>query len=141
MPEVPVYSCGNDQCASAAGAGLLAEGDAVCNFGTATVIYTLRGCQPEWLGPNQIAGIDARGNRTSTIYDAAGRSLANINPLNQRVTTAYDTAGEVIANIDPLNLLQVELLRRFRDTDRSDRVQRGIHISINGVASGLRNTG
>ena len=43
--------------------------------------------------------------------------------------------------IDPLNLLQVELLRRFRDSDRSERVQRGIHISINGVASGLRNTG
>jgi phosphoenolpyruvate carboxylase len=43
--------------------------------------------------------------------------------------------------IDPLNLLQVELLKRFRNGERSDRVQRGIQISINGVASGLRNTG
>ena len=43
--------------------------------------------------------------------------------------------------IDPLNLLQVELLRRFRNSDQGDQVQRGIHISINGVAAGLRNTG
>lgn len=43
--------------------------------------------------------------------------------------------------IDTLNLLQVELLKRFRDGDRGDEVQRGIHISINGIAAGLRNTG
>ncbi|WP_434034880.1 phosphoenolpyruvate carboxylase [Cupriavidus sp. a3] len=43
--------------------------------------------------------------------------------------------------IDPLNLLQLELLQRFRSGDQSDRVRRGIHISINGVAAGLRNTG
>jgi phosphoenolpyruvate carboxylase len=43
--------------------------------------------------------------------------------------------------IDPLHHLQVELMRRFRAGEQNDRLQRGIHISINGVAAGLRNTG
>lgn len=51
--------------------------------------------------------------------------------------------------IDPLNHLQVELMRRYRavpaakrEADPSmERVQRGIHLSINGIAAGLRNTG
>jgi phosphoenolpyruvate carboxylase len=43
--------------------------------------------------------------------------------------------------IDPLNYLQVELLRRHRAGDTDERVQRGIHLTINGVASGLRNSG
>jgi len=47
--------------------------------------------------------------------------------------------------IDPLNYLQVELIRRARGATPkrpvSERVKRGIHISINGVAAGLRNSG
>lgn len=43
--------------------------------------------------------------------------------------------------IDPLHHLQVELVRRYRAGQADDRVQRGIHISINGIAAGLRNTG
>jgi phosphoenolpyruvate carboxylase len=47
--------------------------------------------------------------------------------------------------IDPLHHLQVELIRRYREgkrpQDRDERAQRGIHISINGIAAGLRNTG
>ena len=43
--------------------------------------------------------------------------------------------------IDPLHHLQVELIRRYREGKADDRVQRGIHISINGIAAGLRNTG
>jgi phosphoenolpyruvate carboxylase len=47
--------------------------------------------------------------------------------------------------LDPLNHLQVELLRRYRSQREplasQERLQRGIHISINGVAAGLRNTG
>ena len=47
--------------------------------------------------------------------------------------------------LDPLNHLQVELLRRYRNRregqDGVDRLQRGIHLSINGIAAGLRNTG
>ncbi|MBK6385644.1 MAG: phosphoenolpyruvate carboxylase [Rhodoferax sp.] len=43
--------------------------------------------------------------------------------------------------IDPLHHLQVELVRRYRAGRADERVQRGIHISINGIAAGLRNTG
>jgi phosphoenolpyruvate carboxylase len=43
--------------------------------------------------------------------------------------------------LDPLNHLQVELLRRWRAGQHDERTQRGIHISINGIAAGLRNTG
>ena len=43
--------------------------------------------------------------------------------------------------IDPLHHLQVELVRRHRAGQLDERTQRGIHISINGIAAGLRNTG
>ncbi len=49
--------------------------------------------------------------------------------------------------IEPLNHLQVELMRRYRSLSNSERaeklerLQRGIHLSINGIAAGLRNTG
>jgi len=51
--------------------------------------------------------------------------------------------------LDPLNHLQVELLRRYRQRagnpdkglESLERLQRGIHLSINGIAAGLRNTG
>ncbi len=43
--------------------------------------------------------------------------------------------------IDPLHHLQVELIRRYRAGQTDERVQRGIHISINGIAAALRNTG
>lgn len=45
---------------------------------------------------------------------------------------------------DPLHHLQVELIRRVRKTPDAtpfDRAKRGIHIAINGIAAGLRNTG
>jgi phosphoenolpyruvate carboxylase len=43
--------------------------------------------------------------------------------------------------IDPLHHLQVELLRRYRKNDSDEHVRTGIHISINGIAAGLRNSG
>jgi phosphoenolpyruvate carboxylase len=43
--------------------------------------------------------------------------------------------------IDPLHHLQIELVRRYRAGKHDERVQRGIHIAINGIAAGLRNTG
>src|SRR5690606_8978475 len=43
--------------------------------------------------------------------------------------------------IEPLNLLQVELLRRHRAGDQDPRVAEGIHLSINAVATALRNSG
>jgi phosphoenolpyruvate carboxylase len=43
--------------------------------------------------------------------------------------------------IDPLNHLQIELIRRLRIGDDAAEVREGIHLTINGIAAGLRNTG
>jgi phosphoenolpyruvate carboxylase len=43
--------------------------------------------------------------------------------------------------LDPLNHLQVELLRRHRSGQTDDRTRRAIHLTINGLAAGLRNSG
>ena len=43
--------------------------------------------------------------------------------------------------LSPLNHVQVELLERYRNGDEDERVHRGIHLSINGIAAGLRNSG
>ncbi|MEG0141371.1 MAG: phosphoenolpyruvate carboxylase, partial [Comamonas sp.] len=43
--------------------------------------------------------------------------------------------------IDPLHHLQVELVRRWRAGQTDDKVKNGIHLSINGIAAGVRNTG
>jgi len=57
------------------------------------------------------------------------------NPLLQRsIRTRFPY-------MDPLNHLQIELLKRHRSGEGDERVQRGIHMSINGIAAGLRNSG
>lgn len=43
--------------------------------------------------------------------------------------------------IEPLNLLQVQLLRRYRSGENDARIREGIHLSINAVATALRNSG
>jgi len=43
--------------------------------------------------------------------------------------------------IEPLNLLQVEMLRRHRAGEKDPRVREGIQLSINAIATALRNSG
>ncbi|HXP95509.1 MAG TPA: phosphoenolpyruvate carboxylase [Telmatospirillum sp.] len=43
--------------------------------------------------------------------------------------------------LDPLNHLQIALLQRYRAGETDDRLRRGIHLTINGIAAGLRNSG
>ena len=43
--------------------------------------------------------------------------------------------------LDPLNHVQIELLKRHRAGDTDEKVVEGIHLSINGIAAGLRNSG
>jgi phosphoenolpyruvate carboxylase len=61
--------------------------------------------------------------------------LLELNPLLKR------SIRNRFPYIDPLNYLQVELLRRHRAGETDERVQRGIHLTINGIAAGLRNSG
>ena len=64
--------------------------------------------------------------------------LANNPPLARSIKNRS-------AYLDPLNHLQIELIRRHRagraGQPVDERIKRGIHISINGVAAGLRNSG
>lgn len=46
-----------------------------------------------------------------------------------------------IPYLDPLNHLQVQLLRRWRSGDRERVVEKGISLTLNGLATGLRNSG
>ncbi|HSJ91142.1 MAG TPA: phosphoenolpyruvate carboxylase [Ilumatobacter sp.] len=43
--------------------------------------------------------------------------------------------------LDPLHVLQADLLRRHRAGEREDLVERGIQLTINTIATGLRNSG
>jgi phosphoenolpyruvate carboxylase len=44
--------------------------------------------------------------------------------------------------LDPLHLLQAELLHRWRSGgDEREAVERGLQVTMAGIASGLRNTG
>jgi len=55
---------------------------------------------------------------------------------------ALDTSIRLrLPYIEPLNLLQVELLRRHRAGEEDARVREGILLSINAIATALRNSG
>ena len=43
--------------------------------------------------------------------------------------------------IEPLNLLQIELIKRYRAGERDPRISEGIQLSINAIATALRNSG
>ena len=61
--------------------------------------------------------------------------LQQANPLLQR------SIRHRFPYIDPLNHVQVELLKRFREGQQDAAARTGIHLSINGIAAGLRNSG
>ena len=93
------------------------------------------------LGKKIFALIQAEWQRTQD-------ALAQITGESERLQSNPSLARSIahrFAYLDPLNHLQVELMRRYRNRREGDpaneRVQRGIHLSINGVAAGLRNTG
>jgi len=43
--------------------------------------------------------------------------------------------------LDPLHVMQIELLRRHRAGERDELIERGIHLTLNAIATGLRNSG
>ena len=63
-----------------------------------------------------------------------GADLLADRPLLRRTLNVRD------AYLDPLNVLQVELLKRSRSGDHG-RYRRGLLLTINGIAAGMRNTG
>jgi len=43
--------------------------------------------------------------------------------------------------LDPINHIQVELMRKYRSDDEDPNILRGLQLTINGIAAGLRNSG
>ncbi|MFM2346079.1 MAG: hypothetical protein RL654_832, partial [Pseudomonadota bacterium] len=98
------------------------------------------------LGKKIFAAIEAEWQRT---HDALNQITGETQRLAANPTLARSIEHR-FPYLDPLNHLQVELMRRYRQRPAEaktagdatlERLQRGIHISINGVAAGLRNTG
>ena len=46
--------------------------------------------------------VDPLGNRTTSVFDAAGREINRIDPLGAKATFVYDAAGELDYSIDRL---------------------------------------
>ncbi len=81
--------------------------------------------------------IEAEWHRTQQALElitGAGQRLAGNRSLARSIEHRFPY-------IDPLHHLQVELISRYRAGSQQEKVKRGIHISINGIAAGLRNTG
>ena len=79
-----------------------------------------------------------------TEWQLTAQALQLITGAKQRLANNAALARSIkhrFPYIDPLHHLQVELIRRHRAGMTDERAQRGIHLSINGIAAGLRNTG
>jgi phosphoenolpyruvate carboxylase len=97
--------------------------------------------QDKKLRTQVFSAIEAEWHRTSealALITGEAQRLVNNTALQRSIRHRFPY-------IDPLHHLQVELVRRYRagenQADRDEKVRRGIHISINGIAAGLRNTG
>ncbi|OJB51981.1 phosphoenolpyruvate carboxylase [Burkholderia ubonensis] len=77
-------------------------------------------------------------------WERTSQALAEITGQDTRLATNPLLARSIknrFPYLDPLNHLQVELIKRHRAGDTNARLRRGIHLTINGIAAGLRNTG
>ena len=73
-------------------------------------------------------------------YDAV-LAITGQSALLEHNPTLSQSIRRRLPYVDPMNFLQVELLRRRRAGEESEEIHRGIHMSINGIAAGLRNSG
>jgi len=71
---------------------------------------------------------------------ALARITSHEHPLADNPALARSLRNRV-PYLDPLNHLQIELLTRFRGGQTDERTRRAIHLTINGLAAGLRNSG
>ncbi len=76
-----------------------------------------------------------RHDRRAARDHGADRACCEANPLLAR------SIRNRFPYLDPLNHMQLELLKRYRAGDADESVVQGIHLTINGIAAGLRNSG
>ena len=70
----------------------------------------------------------------------SGIFLAPFHPKADNPTLARSIRNR-FPYIDPLNHVQIELLKRLRTGRTDERTRRALHLTINGLAAGLRNSG
>ena len=77
-------------------------------------------------------------------WERTVRALSGITGESRRLAD-NPTLARSIRNrfpyMDPLNHMQIELLKRYRAGDADEDVVTGIHLTINGIAAGLCNSG
>jgi len=83
-------------------------------------------------------GSDLRQQLSTDIQSLMG--ILNVDTLMASDPWGLESIGLRNVYTAPLNLVQIELLRRVRDSE-SESVQRALMVSIAGVAAGMRNTG
>ena len=101
-----------------------------------------RAAMPRW---SRIAALaDALFSRIATAWHATHDGLLDITGQTRLLEKhpALDASIRLrLPYIEPLNLLQVELLKRHRAGENDARVREGIQLSINAIATALRNSG
>ena len=83
-------------------------------------------------------------SRIETEWHAARKQLFAITGASEFLADNPTLARSIrnrFAYLDALNHIQVELLRRYRAGEKDERTVRAIHLTINGIAAGLRNSG
>lgn len=83
-------------------------------------------------------GSDLRQQLSTDIQSLMG--ILNVETLMASDPWGLESIGLRNVYTAPLNLVQIELLRRVRESE-SESVQRALMVSIAGVAAGMRNTG
>ena len=99
---------------------------------------------PAWSRDRKLRARDLRPHRSAstTTRCEAVFAITGAKTLLQNNPSLAHGLRNRIPYIDPLNHLQVELLRRLRaGKGDGDELRRAVHLTINGVAAGLRNSG
>jgi phosphoenolpyruvate carboxylase len=102
----------------------------------------------ELYATNLVADADIRADfvgRIRSEFEAARVSFLEVMERD-RLLARDDLLADAIASrnpyVDPMSYLQVRLIREFRASNRADKALRdAIHLTINGIAAGLRVTG
>ncbi|RNE49198.1 phosphoenolpyruvate carboxylase [Corynebacterium alimapuense] len=103
----------------------------------------------------QISGLYARLMDDREIADRIHGVIVDEFELTKRMFAEVTGSGDLLADnpmlarsvrrrfpyLLPLNIIQLEMLRRHRAGDHRDAVSRGIQLTMNGLATALRNSG
>ena len=102
----------------------------------ATTVLTAGAANAGGFKPGREGG-GGMGFKSESATNTIANGNAEVNHLGGFSLT-FDIPGG--ANLGPSNV-QLELLKRHRNGDTDERVVQGIHLTINGISAGLRNSG